>query len=83
MDTMCWLRLLVLLTLLLRVLVMNVLHMDMRPKLLVLDALLPQPPVLATLRLKLLVLVAELVELALPRPTAFRRLAAVLALSLS
>ena len=83
MDTMCWLRLLVLLTLLLRVLVMNVLHMDMRPKLLVLDALLPQPPVLATLRLKLLVLVAELVELALLRPTAFRRLAAVLALSLS
>ena len=83
MDTMCWLRLLVLLTLLLRVLVMNVLHMDMRPKLLVLDALLPQPPVLNILRLKLLVLVAELVELALLRPTAFRRLAAVLALSLS
>ena len=83
MDTMCWLRLLVLLTLLLRVLVMNVLHMDMRPKLLVLDALLPQLPVLDTLRLKLLVLVAELVELALPRPTAFRCLAAVLALSLS
>ena len=83
MDTMCWLRLLVLLTLLLRVLVMNVLHMDMRPKLLVLDGVLPQPPVLNVLRLKLLVLVAELVELALLRPTAFRRLAAVLALSLS
>ena len=77
MDTMRWLRLLVLDTLLPRLLVLNVLHTDLRPKLLVLD----------TLRPKLLVLVAKLVELALLRPTALlqttRRLTAALAVSLS
>ena len=87
MDTMRWLRLLVLDTLLPWLLVLNVLHTDLRPKLLVLDTLLPKLPVLETLRAKLLVLVAKLVELALLRPTALlqttRRLTAALAVSLS
>ena len=87
MAIMRWLRLLVLLTLLLRLLVMNVLHKDLRPKLLVKDALLLQLPVLDTLRPKLLVLVGKVVELVFLRLTAFlqtiRRLIAALAVSLS
>ena len=87
MAIMSWLRLLVLLTLLLRLLVMNVLHKDLRPKLLVKDALLLQLPVLDTLRPKLLVLVGKVVELVFLRLTAFlqtiRRLIAALAVSLS
>ena len=87
MAIMSWLRLLVLPTLLLRLLVMNVLHKDLRPKLLVKDALLLQLPVLDTLRPKLLVLVGKVVELVFLRLTAFlqtiRRLIAALAVSLS
>ena len=87
MDTMRWLRLLVLLTLLLRLLVMNVLHKDLRPKLLIKDALLLQLPVLDTLRPKLLLLVGKVVELVFLRLTVFlqtiRRLIAALAVSLS
>ena len=91
MDTMSWLRLLLplvlLLTLLLGLLVMNVLHKVLRPKLLVKDALLLQLPVLDLLRPKLLVLVGKVVELVFLRHTAFlqtiRRLIAALAVSLS
>ena len=87
MAIMSWLRLLVLPTLLLRLLVMNVLHKDLRPKLLVKDALLLQLPVLDTLRPKLLVLVGKVVELVFLRLTAFlqtiRRFIAALAVSLS
>ena len=92
MDTMSWLRLLLLLlvlllTLLLSLLVINVLHKDLRPKLLVKDALLLQLLVLDTLLPKLLVLVGKLVELVFLRLTVFlqkiRRLIAAPAVSLS
>ena len=87
MDTMGWVRLLVLDTLLSRLPMLNVLHTDLRPKLLVMGTPLPKLPVLETLRPKLLVLVAKLVELALLRPTALlqttRCLTAALAVSLS
>ena len=56
-------------TLLPKLLVLNVLHTDLRPKLLVMDTLLPKLPVLDTPRPKQLVLVAKLVELALLRST--------------
>ncbi len=87
MDTMGWVRLLVLDTLLSRLLMLNVLHTDLRPKLLVLGTPLPRLPVLDTLRPKLLVPMAKLVELALLRRTALsqttRCLTAALAESLS
>ena len=83
MDTMHWLRLLMLDTLLLRLLVLNVLHTDLRPELLVLDTLLPELPVLDTLRRKLLVLVVKLVELALLRPTALLQTTRCLTAALS
>ncbi len=87
MAIMSWLRLLVLLTLLLRLLVMNVLHKDLRPKLLVKDAPLLQPLMLDILLPKLLVLVGKLVELVFLRRTIFlqkiRRLIAAPAVSLS